>query len=212
MALNERNNQVAGRPVALVDRDDATAARQRWDAAQEASNDNIAINDTSVVAYIGPFDSMAAHVAIPILCMANIVIVSPAVTGIQLTRPHPDYPPAPDVFYPNRCKRNFARLAPADDLEAPTPADWSSRLNAKGRQWYQAYRSQFGAEPDVHALYGYEAMNVVLDAIQRAGSTDRARVRDAVFSTTNYDGVLGTWSLTSTGDTTPLQAPRPGTR
>jgi branched-chain amino acid transport system substrate-binding protein len=45
-------------------------------------------------------------------------------------------------------------------------------------------------------------MNVALDAIARAGTKDRAAIRDAIFATRNYDGVLGHWSFTDTGDTT----------
>jgi ABC-type branched-subunit amino acid transport system substrate-binding protein len=141
-----------------------------------------------------------------------MAMVSPGVTGIEFTRPQADVPNAPQVFYPNNCKRNFARLAPADDLEHATLSDWPNQLTAKGRQWYQAYVSQFGTPPDIHALYGYEAMNVVFSAIERAGSANRAAIRDALISTSNFDGVLGTWSMTSTGDTTRIQAPTPGSR
>jgi ABC-type branched-subunit amino acid transport system substrate-binding protein len=212
MALNEHNDQVRARPVLYVDMDGATAARARWDAAQEAANANLALNDPGVLAYIGPLDSGAAMVTIPILCAANMVMVSPGVTGIGFTRPQADLPNTPDVFYPNNCKRNFARLAPADDLEHSTPSDWPNQLNAKGRQWYQTYTTRFGSQPDVHALYSYEAMNVVLNAIERAGATNRSAIRDAVFGISNFDGVLGTWSMTSIGDTTRLQAPFPGSR
>jgi len=45
-------------------------------------------------------------------------------------------------------------------------------------------------------------MNVALQAIERAGIKDRARIRDAIFATRDYDGVLGKWSFTDTGDTT----------
>jgi ABC-type branched-subunit amino acid transport system substrate-binding protein len=213
MALNEHNNQVLGQPLAYVDLDGSTRAKQGWDAAQEASNANQALSGArSALAYIGPLDSGAAVVSIPILCSGNMAMVSPGVTGIEFTRPQAGVPNAPEVFYPNNCKRNFARLSPADDLEHAASSDWPNQLNAKGRQWYQAYMSQFGAAPDIHALYGYEAMNVVLSAIQHAGSTNRAAIRDALFSTSNFDGVLGTWSMTSTGDTTRIQAPPPGSR
>jgi hypothetical protein len=45
-------------------------------------------------------------------------------------------------------------------------------------------------------------MQVALAAIQRAGRKDRAAIRDAVFATQNYDGVLGAWSFDQNGDTT----------
>jgi branched-chain amino acid transport system substrate-binding protein len=77
-----------------------------------------------------------------------------------------------------------------------------SKLTGAGAQWYQNYKKQFNAEPEAYAGYGYESMKVALDAIQRAGKADRAAIRDAIFATKNFNGVLGTWSFTDTGDTT----------
>lgn len=45
-------------------------------------------------------------------------------------------------------------------------------------------------------------MKVALDAIARAGKKDRGAIRDAIFATKNFNGALGTWSFTDTGDTT----------
>lgn len=39
-------------------------------------------------------------------------------------------------------------------------------------------------------------------AIERAGKKDRAAIRDAVFATKDFDGVLGKWSFDQNGDTT----------
>jgi branched-chain amino acid transport system substrate-binding protein len=76
-----------------------------------------------------------------------------------------------------------------------------SKLTGKGAEWYQAYKRRFNAEPEAYASYGYEAMKVALAAIERAGAKDRARIRDAVFATRDYDGVLGKWSFDRNGDT-----------
>ncbi len=77
-----------------------------------------------------------------------------------------------------------------------------AKLTALGADWYQRYRQRFEMEPVGYAAYGYEAMNVALDAIERAGKKDRGAVRDAIFATRDYDGILGKWSFTSSGDTT----------
>jgi branched-chain amino acid transport system substrate-binding protein len=76
-----------------------------------------------------------------------------------------------------------------------------SKLAGKGATWYQAYKTKYNAEPEAYAAYGYEAMKVALEAIQRAGRKDRAAIRDAVFATRDYDGVLGRWSFDRNGDT-----------
>ena len=65
-----------------------------------------------------------------------------------------------------------------------------------------AFRARFGHEPQPYALYGYEAMGVVLDAIARAGSADRAAVIRAFFATKDRDSVLGRYSIDANGDTT----------
>jgi branched-chain amino acid transport system substrate-binding protein len=85
-----------------------------------------------------------------------------------------------------------------------------SKLTGKGAQWYQSYKQQFNQEPEAYAAYAYESAKVVLQAIQNAaGSCQthnsaqcRGAVRDAIFGTKNFDGVLGQWSFTDTGDTT----------
>ena len=77
-----------------------------------------------------------------------------------------------------------------------------SKLAGKGAEWYAKYKRRFDAEPEAYAGYGYEAMKVALDAIQRAGAKDRAAIRDAVFATKDYDGALGKWRFDANGDTT----------
>jgi len=67
-----------------------------------------------------------------------------------------------------------------------------------------AYRRRFGSEPGPNALYGYEAMSVVLDAIRRAGSrgNDRQAVIDGFFAVRNRNSVLGRYSIEPDGETT----------
>jgi branched-chain amino acid transport system substrate-binding protein len=66
------------------------------------------------------------------------------------------------------------------------------------------YRRQFAGQPGAYALYGYEAMSVVLEAIRRAGSrgNDRQAVIDSFFATANRDSVLGRYSMQPDGETT----------
>jgi branched-chain amino acid transport system substrate-binding protein len=329
MALRESNDRVGGASIEFQDMDDATAAKGAWDAAKEAENANIAVNDPNVLAYIGTFNSGAAKVAIPILCQANLVMISPANTYPGLTKKVEGIEPnEPDTYYPG-CKRNYTRVVPSDELQGAVAAQWSknlgatkayilddtelyghgiavffeqtarkiglqvvggpegidpkasdyrslaqkirsagcagpdcvvffggitqnnagklwqdlratlgnevkimgpdgiyeqafldaagqaaegayitfggvppSKLTGKGADWYRQYKDQFKSEPEAYAAYGYEAAKVALEAIQRAGSKDRAAVRDAVFATKEFNGVLGTWSFTETGDTT----------
>jgi branched-chain amino acid transport system substrate-binding protein len=66
------------------------------------------------------------------------------------------------------------------------------------------YRRRFGEAPGPGALYGYEAMSAVLQAIRRAGShgNDRRDVIRRFFAIGVRDSVLGRYSVRGDGDTT----------
>ena len=66
------------------------------------------------------------------------------------------------------------------------------------------YRRVFGVQAQADALYGYEAMSVVLAAIRAAGShgNDRQSVIDQFFAVRNRDSVLGRYSMQADGETT----------
>jgi branched-chain amino acid transport system substrate-binding protein len=55
--------------------------------------------------------------------------------------------------------------------------------------------------PDPYAIYAYESMKLALDAITRAGSSDREAIVEALFATRNRHSVLGTYSIDRNGDT-----------
>ena len=61
-----------------------------------------------------------------------------------------------------------------------------------------------GGNPDPYAIYGYEAMALVLDSINRGGPTREGAVK-AFFATKDRDSVLGRYSITPDGDTTLTQ-------
>jgi len=73
--------------------------------------------------------------------------------------------------------------------------------------WRDAFKAT-GSAIEVYTIYGYEAANVVLAAIETAskgGATTVAALRaatiDALLATKDFKGVLGTWSFDANGDT-----------
>lgn len=74
------------------------------------------------------------------------------------------------------------------------------------RAFAAAYERRYGPlAPD--SILGYEAMNLMLDAITRAtddgtATAVRSKVRAAIFSTRDRHSVLGTYSIDANGDTT----------
>jgi branched-chain amino acid transport system substrate-binding protein len=72
-----------------------------------------------------------------------------------------------------------------------------------GQEFFKAYQQKYGvAQPDPYAIYGYEAMNLALDAIKRSKTGDKADVLKALFATKDRQSVLGTYSIDANGDTT----------
>jgi branched-chain amino acid transport system substrate-binding protein len=53
-----------------------------------------------------------------------------------------------------------------------------------------AYKKGTGKDPQNLHGYGYDGINLVADAIRRAGSTDKEKIREAM-QQTNYAGVMG---------------------
>jgi branched-chain amino acid transport system substrate-binding protein len=63
------------------------------------------------------------------------------------------------------------------------------------RQFVQKYQERFGAKPDSLAALAYDAARVLADSIKRAGTTDGAKLRDAISQTRNFAGVTGMINL-----------------
>ena len=89
-------------------------------------------------------------------------------------------------------------------LTAPTLA--LSSYPRAARAFNAAYRRRFGS-PEPAAIFGYEAMSLMLSAIERATDDGtraavRSQVRAAIFDTRNRRSVLGTYSIDRNGDTT----------
>ncbi|OJF12018.1 branched-chain amino acid ABC transporter substrate-binding protein [Couchioplanes caeruleus] len=72
------------------------------------------------------------------------------------------------------------------------------------KEWSQRYRTAVGVEPGPSTVEAYDAVTVALDAIRRAGSTDRAAVRKAI-AETNMTAMSGKVSFNPDGTRT---APR----
>jgi branched-chain amino acid transport system substrate-binding protein len=129
MALAEVDNKVGDFTILYEDWDDATPQRGNWDPAVETANANKAVSDPDVMAYIGTFNSGAAKMSMPILNKANVVMVSPANTAVELTKPGMGEPHEPMAYRPSG-KVNYVRVVPADDIQGKVAADWAKEMGA----------------------------------------------------------------------------------
>ncbi|MGX7107564.1 ABC transporter substrate-binding protein [Hutsoniella sourekii] len=57
------------------------------------------------------------------------------------------------------------------------------------------FEAKFGNRPDTFSALGYDAAMLLIDAIERAGSTDREAIRQAIAETKDFDGITGTFSM-----------------
>lgn len=108
----------------------------------------------------------------------------------------------PDALHEPRFARALGAAGDGVRLTHPTyPAD---SYPASGEDVLQTLSERAGVRPDPWALYGYEAMKVVLTAIQNAGDrgNNRIAVTDAFFRIEDRESVLGKYSIDANGDTT----------
>jgi len=107
---------------------------------------------------------------------------------------------APLLSGDGTCSPEFIKLAGdgADILTCSRAGEAVEKL-PKGAQFMAKYKAKFGSEVQIYAPYSYDAVYVVVDAIRRAGSLDRAAVTAAVAST-DYDGLTGHIAFDAKGD------------
>jgi branched-chain amino acid transport system substrate-binding protein len=73
-----------------------------------------------------------------------------------------------------------------------------------GRDFLDAFKAKYNnPHPDPYAIYGYEAMKLVLDTIKAAGpaGTTKEGFLKQLFKTKDRKSVLGTYSIDKNGDT-----------
>ncbi|RME09503.1 MAG: branched-chain amino acid ABC transporter substrate-binding protein [Ardenticatenia bacterium] len=77
-----------------------------------------------------------------------------------------------------------------------------------GKKFYNDFIAEYGEEPSPWSTYAYQAMQVILDSIERAaasGEVTRASVLDAMRNTKDFEGITGVFSFDENGDTTLVQ-------
>jgi len=325
LALADAGGHVGRLRVGFVSLDDADPSTGKLDPGVTAANAKMAAQDSSTIAYLGEYSSVATAVSLPLINAAGILQVSPGSPYVGLTSSLDAGQYEPERFYPSG-RRTFGRLQPGDPAQAaaqaalmralgmrsvyvvddqnpfqvplaelvrrdaeragirvaghdsvpiasgtvfsgevekisrtgaqamffaggPGPgsiAFWralhgaepqvlllgsssmvseafTSAIGAAAASTYlttpalalgqypraaarmlEDYRRHFGGDPGPYALYGYEAMSVVLAAIRRAGArgNDRQAVIESFFATRNRASVLGSYSIQPDGETT----------
>lgn len=74
--------------------------------------------------------------------------------------------------------------------------------NEKARQFTNRYAEKHGGPIKANAALTYDALLLVADAMERAGSTAPASIRKALAGTRHFQGITGTISFDANGDPT----------
>jgi branched-chain amino acid transport system substrate-binding protein len=103
----------------------------------------------------------------------------------------------------------------ADPKEGGIPADVAAKVKVtvatlspdeyppEGQEFFTQFEEKYGEpNPDPYSIYGYEAMRLALDAIERSGTGEKEDITKALFETQDRESVLGTYSIDENGDTT----------
>ena len=102
-----------------------------------------------------------------------------------------------------------------DPKEGGIPADVASKVKLtvatlspdeypqEGKDFFSSFQEKYNdPHPNPYSIYGYEAMRLALDAIERSGTGEKADIIQALFDTKDRQSVLGTYSIDENGDTT----------
>lgn len=64
----------------------------------------------------------------------------------------------------------------------------------------EKFKKKYGRDPDPNAAQSYDAIMIVAEALEKVGVDDKSKIRDAIASTSNFNGVTGIISFDDTGD------------
>lgn len=71
----------------------------------------------------------------------------------------------------------------------------------KGKAFVEAYKARYaGKTPDAMAALGYDSAMILAEAIKTSGSTEGAKIRDALAATKNFDAATGSITLNESRD------------
>lgn len=68
-------------------------------------------------------------------------------------------------------------------------------ITEESKKFLDEYRKQYQKEPAAVTALGYDAYILILDAIKRANSTDRVKIREELAKTENFPGAAGIITL-----------------
>jgi branched-chain amino acid transport system substrate-binding protein len=96
----------------------------------------------------------------------------------------------------------FAEIAgpPVDNVYFSGHFHPDATTGEVSQRFIEAFREEYGRDPDTMSATGYDSYLVLRDAIERAGSVDGDAIRDALAATQDFEGASGSISIDSNGN------------
>jgi branched-chain amino acid transport system substrate-binding protein len=79
-------------------------------------------------------------------------------------------------------------------------ADYAEDSSDASKAFGKVYRDAVKVAPDNQSSWPYDAINVLSAAINKAGSTDSGRIREAILATKKFPGAEGEYNFDQNGD------------
>ncbi|MFC2173034.1 ABC transporter substrate-binding protein [Acidobacteriota bacterium] len=89
----------------------------------------------------------------------------------------------------------------AEGIVVTYPFD-ADRNDPMTKRFVMAYTKQYGKPPDSFAAHSYDAMYILVRALQRSMAVDREKLKDAMLETKNFPGVTGPITFDENGNDT----------
>jgi branched-chain amino acid transport system substrate-binding protein len=79
-------------------------------------------------------------------------------------------------------------------------ADYAIDSSPEAKEFARLYTAVSKIQPDQNSAWTYDAIGVLCASINKAGSTDPGKIRDAILSTKGYKGAEGEYNFDKLGD------------
>ncbi|HEY0124011.1 MAG TPA: ABC transporter substrate-binding protein [Rhizobium sp.] len=79
-------------------------------------------------------------------------------------------------------------------------ADYNSEANAEAKVYFDTFSKKVGRPPDYTSAWTYDSIRLIAEAIKKAGSTEPAKMREALLALKGFEGSEGTYAFDQNGD------------
>jgi branched-chain amino acid transport system substrate-binding protein len=106
----------------------------------------------------------------------------------------------PWVGSPTTVNVSATKLAGATLFGTYGVADYAEESSEASKAFGKAYREAYKTAPDLQSAWPYDAVTILSAAINKAGTTDAAKIREAILGLKKFPGAEGEYNFDQNGD------------